>query len=300
MNPVQPSIFNYDDPRRFLLDWLVTRQSGDPTFSMRKWAREMDISHALLVMLLQGKRIIKLKHVPTFARNVQLDHREKNYFQALVELENVRSIEEESLARLRLRELNPTANVRTREVDEFEMISGWIHFALLALCDLESFDGSLAFFEACLKTKASVNEIRAAVARLESLQLLGRFPDGRYFATQTEVTTKNDHGRAAVKKYHSEISQLAARAVLEQDVTEREFQSMAVSVHRDQIPEVKKMLRKFRSELVEFLSARKGTEVYNVNLQFFRLTESPAAFARAEDEGVDTDSVPSSQGVLSC
>ena len=44
MNGKSPSIYAYQDARRFLLDWLVARQATEPTYSVRKWAREMDIS----------------------------------------------------------------------------------------------------------------------------------------------------------------------------------------------------------------------------------------------------------------
>jgi len=300
MNAARTSIFTYQEPRRFLLDWLVARQAAEPTFSVRKWAREMDISHALLVMLLQGKRGLKLKHVPILARGMSLANEEKTYLQALIELVNARSVEEEALARSWIRELNPEAQVRTREVDEFEMISSWLHFAILALCNVEGFGGDPAFFEKRLKSKASVTEIRAAVSRLESLGLLARLPDGRRFAPQAQVTTKNDRASSAVKKYHSEISLLASRAVLEQDVLEREFQSFALAVHQDQIPMVKEMIRKFRAQLVDAVGDRRGTDVYNVNLQFFRLTERPAEISRAEDEGVDTASTSVSAGEMSC
>lgn len=298
MNTKVPSIFAYEEARRFLLDWLVARQASEPKYSVRKWAREMDISHALLVMLLQGKRGIKLKHVSTLARGMNLGATEKTYLQALVELNDARSLEEASLARSWIRELNPEASIRTREVDEFEMISSWLHFAILALCSVEGFEGDAVFFERRLKSKASVSEIRAAVSRLLSLGLLARMPDGRIFETHQDVSTKNDRGNSAVRKYHSEISALASRAVLEQDVSEREFQSFAVSVHPDQVPMVKEMVRKFRSQLVEALASRKGTDVYNVNLQFFRLTERPAE--SAEDEGVDTASEPLSSGEMPC
>ena len=300
MNRPGPSIFDYQDPRRFLLDWLVARQSTEPGYSVRRWAREMDLSHALLLMLLQGKRGLKLKHVPVLARGMALSSDEKTYLQALVELVNSRSLEEESLAREWLRELNPSAQFRTREIDEFEVISSWLHFAILALCNVEGFSGDSAFFEKRLKSKATLAEIRSAVSRLESLGLLARLPDGRIFATQSDVTTKNDRGSEAVKKYHSEISRLAADAVLDPDVLEREFQSFALSVHRDQIPMVKEMIRKFRAQLVDAVGGRRGTDVYNVNLQFFRLTERPAETSLAEDEGVDTASTSVSAGEMPC
>jgi len=299
MKQGSPSIYDYQDPRRFLLDWLVARQATEPGFSVRKWAKKMALSHALLVMLLQGKRGLRLKHVPALSLGMDLTPAEKTYLQALIELAEAKSIEAETLARNWIRELNPGAQVRTREIDEFEMISSWIHFAILALCQTEDFDGTRTYFKKRLEPRATAVEVRAAVSRLFSLGLLGTLPNGKIFAAQSQVSTKNDRASAAVRKYHSDVSQLASQAVQEQDVLEREFQSLAIAVHRDQIPMVKEMIRKFRSQLVEALSERKGTDVYNVNLQFFRLTESPVEIAkrepRSEDEGADTVSHPLSQ-----
>ena len=300
MNQKVPSIFDYQDARRFLLDWLLARQSAEATYSVRKWAREMEISHTLLVMLLQGKRSLRLKHAPAFARGMSLESSQKTYLQALIELASSKSGEEEALARSWMRELNPSAQMRVQEIDEFELIASWIHFAVLALCDLESFDGTVLFFERQLKSKATVTQVRAAVTRLQSLGLIIQTTDGKIISSGTHVTTKNDRASSAVRKYHADVSRLAADAVLEQDVLEREFQAISLSVHQDQIPMVKEMIRKFRAELVEAVSTRQGTDVYQCNLQFFRLTERRTELPRAQDEGVDTVSTPLSQGELSC
>ena len=57
----------------------------------------------------------------------------------------------------------------------------------------------------------------------------------------------------------------------------------------EKIPLAKEMIRKFRTELEVALKSDRTREIYQVNLQLFRLTERSPEIVRAEDEGVDTE-----------
>jgi len=282
-----PSVFQYESAKHFLQDWLTQKQSADRKYSVRRWADDVKLSHSLLIMILQGKRALKLKHVPFFSGALKLSQSERLYFQALVELNDARSMEEKSLLSTWLKDLNPDGHARFTEVQEFEVISSWIHMAILACCELEGFDGSSKFIQKKLARHASLNEVQSALLRLESVGLIQKSPSGKWEATYAHVVTRNDVSSEAVKKYHCEISELAKQAVMTQSLDEREFQSFTVGVHPDQIPMLKEMIRKFRTQVVQALSERPGSDVYNVNLQLFRLTESPAQ--KPEDAGVDTE-----------
>ena len=56
-----------------------------------------------------------------------------------------------------------------------------------------------------------------------------------------------------------------------------------------QCPLAKEMIRRFRSQFTSAVGAEgDGDEVYQMNMNFFQLTESPA-IKMVEDEGVDTE-----------
>jgi uncharacterized protein (TIGR02147 family) len=272
------SVFQYRSASRFLLDRVVERQKADRRFSIRKWAKEMGFpSHSLLAMVLQGKRSLTLKQVPYLARGLGLSTPEKLFFQGLIQVENARTSEEKEWCETWLSELRPktVANDYVREIDEYLTIANWIHPALLALSDTrESFrDADEAIRK--LELDASNVEIRAAIERLSALGLLRKDSSGIYRATCERMTSRDDVANRGVREYHKQCATLAAERVEQQDVLEREFQSMAIAIPTSRLPLAKELIRKFRTQFSEAMSSEHCDQVYQMNLHFFRLTESP-------------------------
>ena len=286
------SIFNYASPRQFLLDTLSSKQKLDPEFSVRKWAKEMDLkSHTLLVMLLQGTRPLRVKHAAFLAKGLRLSSQEKLYLQALIQFEGAEDPEEKSLYELWLSDLNPGKEFRTKEVDEFMVISHWVHMAILAITQLRDFESSAQWIHARLKSKVEISEINAALTRLLSLGLLVKNKEGKLEATFNRVTTRDDVANAGARKYHQEVLKLAGQAIDKSPITQREAQSFVLSVSHDKIPLAKEMIRKFRAQFAQAIGSDAGSEVYQMTVQFFQLTESPTSKG-VEDEGVDTENNP--------
>ena len=295
---VSPSVFHYQDSKQFLRDWLSARQKIDSSFSVRKLAKTMEISHALLLMILQGKRSLKLKHLTVLNRGLHLPQTEKNYFQALIEFENAKTNSEKESLALWLRDLNPNPNFSLKIVDEFKSISSWVHMAILACSGLKKKINDPEEFVRRFKHKVNAQEIRSAVTRLEMLGYLKRDGDGSFQAVYQKLSTANDVVNEAVKTYHQKVSHLAAEMIEEQSVLEREFQSFALPIDLTKLPLAKEMIRKFRNDFYLAMKSDEATEVYHVNLQLFRLTERSPVMAQVEDESVDKTKTPSSVSIL--
>lgn len=282
------TVYNYEDPRQFLLDYLADRQKQDPEFSVRRWAREMGMnSHALLVMLLQGKRPLRVNHVPFLAKGMNLPSQERLYLQALIQFAAASSTEEKALCNLWLSDLNPGGGFRTKEVDQFLSISHWLYTAILAMTDLHGFDGTEESIARRLRGRVTVHEVRGALQRLLHMNLLERDSKGRLCATYQRTTTRDDIANEGARKYHRATSELAMDSVEEVPLDRREFQSFSMAVNHDKIPLAKEMIRKFRTQLAKAIASDAGDEVYQMNIQLFQLTESPA-HKSAEDEGTET------------
>ena len=300
MDRQPPLIFQYRNPRQFLLDTLAFRQSRDPKFSARSWAREMDISPSLLVMLMKGERPIRLRHVEFLKKGLSLSSQENFYFRALLQYSNADSPEEKHLCEVWLSQLNPGENFRVREVEEHTVLSQWIHLALIGLTYIDSFDGTAESAYELLGKKSTLPEIRSALIRLEDLGLIRKNENtGRLEASHTSISTQNDVTRNATHTYYRDMLRHGEQAITGQTLEEREFQCFSLAVHHSKIPLAKELIRHFRTQFVKAVGAREGADqLYHMNLQFFRLTESPTQTHRVEDEGArTTDSWPRSETI---
>ena len=93
-----PNIFGYQNPQKYLLDVLAYRQRMNSQFSARAWAREMGLTaHSLLIMLLQGTRPLRLKHVEFLTKGLSLSTIEHLYFRVLIQLSQADTHEEKQL-----------------------------------------------------------------------------------------------------------------------------------------------------------------------------------------------------------
>jgi uncharacterized protein (TIGR02147 family) len=283
-------IYNYQSSRQFLVDKVRELQATDPTLSVRALARKMGMkSHALLMMLLQGKRPLRVKHAASLAKGFDLSSQERLYLQALIQFDSADDVEERQLCQLWLSDLHPAAPAPVRELEEFELVSNWLHMAILALSLTVDFDPSAEAIARRFGEKTTVAEIRSALERLKSLGLIEYDSSGRFLPTSRSISTSDDVANAGARKYHRSVMHLADQALDSVALERREFQSFSLNIPDEKVPLAKEMIRKFRSQFAKAMAAEKTDHVFQMNIQFFQLTESPVRMGRAEDEGVESE-----------
>jgi uncharacterized protein (TIGR02147 family) len=267
------SVYSYDNPRLCLIDYLTYRQKQDSSFSIRRWSAEMGLkSHSLLAMLMQGKRQIRESHFQFLADGMNLTEDGRLYFGGIINYANAMSFEEKKLIALSLGELSQAEGFTIKEVEQYEVISNWVHMAILAMTDTKDFMGTEQEVKARLGDKVTLSEIRSAMIRLFDLKLIEWSEDGRLEATANRITSKNDEVNKGVRKYHKQVMDLAKDAIEEVPFEEREFQAFSMAICGDKVPVAKNMIRNFRKKLSQAVSGN-GDHVYQTNIQFFPLTK---------------------------
>lgn len=269
------SIYNYNDPRLYLLNSLEKKQEKNPGYSVRKWSKDMGLkSHSLLVMLLQGKRNLRVQHCEFLRKGLNLSKLEESYFQTLIQYQNAQSIEEKKLISTFLSDMNPGHDFKSKEVSEFIVISNWIYMAILAMTELKDFKGTEEEIFYLLGERVSKSEIRSAMIRLMDLELLTWKEGNKLCPTFNKITTRDDVKNDGAREYHRQVLDLAKEALVNDSVEDREFQSFAMAIPKDKIPLAKEMIRKFRAKLSKAVS-NNGDYVYQTSIQFFQLTRTP-------------------------
>lgn len=254
------------------MDFLASKQKEDSSYSVRKWARDMELKgHSLLVMLLQGKRKLRIQHCEFLSKNMNLNSNERSYLQTLIQYNNATGIEEKKHIASLLGDLHPGENFKSQDVAEFTAIADWIHMAIMAMTELKDFKGTEEQIAVLLGGKVKITEIRSALIRLMDLKLLVWNEEGKLVPTLTELSTKDDVSSAGAREYHKQVMGLGIKAIDEQALEDREFQSFTMAVAKEKIPLAKEMIRKFRFKLTKAVSGD-GDNVYQTSIQFFQLT----------------------------
>lgn len=268
------SIYNYQCPRTYMLDYLTKRQSVDRSFSVRKWSKEMGLSsHTILNFLINGKRPFRLSHAQFLTKGFGLNSQESLYLKALIQFSEAKNIEEKEYHSLCLATLNPGKSFTSSTIENYQAISDWSFAAILSVCDLSNFDGTIEGIYSRLKSKLSINEVKSKLLTLKNIGLICLDQNNKIKPTYKKTTTSDDVHNEGVKKYHKSVAEQGIKAIDDQSLDEREFQSFAVSINKQKIPKIKQMIRKFIAQLETETQQDLTDEVYQFNIQFFRLTE---------------------------
>lgn len=259
------------DYRDYLKGALAEQFSQRPGYSLRAFARQAGISASHLSRVLNGKKDLSHDSARRIAMELNMPDHVQEHFLDLVSWHSADSHTKKLLTeRLSNREQN--SPYRTLEMDMFKVLADWYCLPLLELTQTKEFKSDIPWI--AKRLKISNLEVQTTIDRLISLQLLERDASGNLRTTNgTDVQTPNDIASVAIRKHHEQMTRKAAEALNEQDVEEREFQGMHLSFDPQNIRSAKKVIRDFIAKFEAEFKTVPGAEVYQLNMQFFRLTQ---------------------------
>ncbi|MEN9722681.1 MAG: hypothetical protein RJB38_667 [Pseudomonadota bacterium] len=269
-----PRIFDYSDPQSYLRDVLASKRQKNPSFSARAWAAQMGFSgHSLLMFFLTGRRQIRAAHVPKLLKGLKLSEDEARYFQALVHFASAKSTTEKEIFEGLLRQIHPEEKFSHVDLERFRLISSWLHMALLEMTQLEGFQADPAWIAKRLDGKATKHQIAEALERLQNLGLLKETEEGRLVKTHARLTTPSDRPSQAIREHHRQVLELAIESIESQSVDERVLNSCAMAIDVSKLDQAKALISEFRSKMAALMESPNAGEVYELSVQFFRLTK---------------------------
>ena len=260
----------YTNYRDFLQAELDKRKEINTYYSLRSFARDLGISAPRLSQVLSAKKGISAKAADDIADKLRLNKEDMDWFTSSVKAEHSRSQKEKKAFQERFQELQENATTFTNlQLEYFKVISDWYHYAILEMTHIEGFKSDLDWISETLNIDRE--KVREAINRLKSLELLEEV-NGKLVDRFVALMTPNDTPSDSLKKINSQLLKKANEAIYLQGVSEREISSNILSISKEDLPEFKKRIRKFRRNIDKDLSMNKKDTVYSLNIQFFNLT----------------------------
>ncbi|MGZ3694236.1 MAG: TIGR02147 family protein [Bdellovibrionota bacterium] len=246
-----------DAVRIYLQQEFQKKAEKNPRYSLRAFARLLDVDHATLSSMLSGKRKITSRSA-------------RNLLQSL----GVAPAEANALLVSELAESVSTPYFLVQQ-DAFASISEWYFDAILELVDVVG--GRLA--PDIMAAHLSISPAQATVARdtLVRLGLLVQSKKGLYQRSEQDSTNilDPDSTNAAMKRHQRTLAEKSVVAVDEITKTDRDHTSLCLAFDRADLPEAKALIAKFRKEFnKKFGKKRKPDSVYQLQVALFPLTKS--------------------------
>ena len=274
-SPVVLNLFYFESAIDYLKARFHNEKQANPQFSIRKWVAENTFgSHALLFMILNGKRKLSLKHVTAITQGFKFTSAERVFFQTLIQLEQAETEEEKQFFRTWLNELVPGRDHRLATLAHSQVMSDGIHAAIMVMTRIPQLDLSPQAIFKSFQSRYTLEQIAEALERLQNLGYLVQ-KEGRLQMTADSFTTLPDVTNKPIRLYHKQMAAWGAESIDQQEISERHFQSLTLAIPKKSIPLAKDLLQKFYNQFQTLLMKDQADEVYQLNLHFFRLTDAP-------------------------
>ncbi|MNK51262.1 hypothetical protein D3C87_701600 [compost metagenome] len=245
-----------DDEKSYFRLWLqrqfTERCKRNARYSLRAFAKALDIDASSLSQILGGKRPLSKKSMQAICQKLSAAPQDLHHM-GLLKLE----IADESFLQVNL--------------DTFSVISDWYHYAILELTYVSGFKADAKWI--AKKLSITVEEAKSAVDRLKRLELLleengSLVKSSKFLTNQSAVNTS-----AAHRELQKQVIEKALVAIEDCDPEDKDITSMTMAIDKKNIAKARELTRKFRRDLCALLEEGEQTEVYNLGIQLYPVTK---------------------------
>ncbi len=247
---------NLDNKQEMFRLWLqkqfTDRCKKNSKYSLRSFAKYLNIDPSTLSQILNGKRKISIK--------------------ATQDLCNKLSATTNELQRFGLLEgqLDTDLNYQQLNLDMFSVISEWYHYAILELTFISGFKSDPKWIAKQLSI--TVHEAQSAIERLKRLGLLleennNLIKSSRRLTNYGSINTSQAH-----KELQRQILAKAQIAIDECPQEQKDITSMTMAIDPKNLDKAKLLIRNFRRELCELLEDGDQEIVYNLGIQLYPIS----------------------------
>lgn len=263
------------DYRQILQKELTSRCEQNPRYSLRAFARDLQLSPSRLSEILNKKQGLSRKAASKIAGILGYGEKEAQNFCDLVSVHHARSPKERESAHLRLLkssfEKQQDDEVYHLQLDAFKIISDWYHLGILELLKSKGFKSDPKWI--ARRLGIPLIQVELAIERLLRVKLLKK-QDGAFVAVQEDGWVPGGIPSASIRKFHRQVLEKAIQAMSMQPVQERYFSTRFLTLDRADLPEAFEAIQKFQHRFCDQIQGDKPRELlYCISMQLFKIVE---------------------------
>lgn len=282
-----PNILDYENYRRYLRDWYGWMKETRPGFSYRtfsKWAGFKSPNQLLLII--EGKRNITAQTMGAFTKVLKLKRRERHYFEILVNMNQADTPESKANYVVEMANYFKKYKNNLRE-SQYDYLTRWYYPVIREMVTTRWFRNDRRAISKRIGHRVSPMHVDEAIDKLINLGLILKDRNGDLKQAEAVVSTGAETQAAASYFYHDQMMKLALDALREQMPDERNFSAITLACRKEDVGEIAQMLNDCRRQILTYLEGRgkvKDDDVYQLNLQLFRVTDGKGVKEGGVDE----------------
>ncbi len=262
-------IFQYSSHRTFLRDTLAERIGRNSAYSLRGFAKSLEVSPALLSQVINGKRNLSFHCSLKVARKLGLGPSETEYFCLLSQFESETDPEARASITDRLNLLNPQRKTTDLSIDVFTAISEWYHIPILVMTDLPPEE----FAPRRIARRLGITEVEvvSAIDRLERLGLLENL-NGRYKRVHDNPIFSSQTASQALRHFHRQMLGRAIQSLEQQTPLQKYVGSETFAFDINGLRQFERMAEEFFAKTIALARGQKRKHaVYHLGMQLFEI-----------------------------
>lgn len=243
------------DGRLLLLKHFQERKNRNTSYSLRAFARDMQVSVSALSQYLSRKRDLSKSNKMNILNRLQFSPLERQIF--LERKPGSKSDQAKALL----------------SEDLFNAIGDWISFALLSLAKI-NYDADPQGLSKRLAVDTTT--VQRALERLIRLKLI-QIKNHKLKRTENSFSTTDDIPSQAIRKFHLSALQKAQEALADEPIERRDYTAMVFPASTKNMNEIKKILRSAQNRIAKLAHTNDADDVFVMAMQYFPLTAKGAS-----------------------
>ena len=251
-----------------LKEELANRCERNPRYSVRAFARALQIDAGALSRILAGKQVPSYKLSKQLMDALDMNQAEQRLFlSSLADVQKARGLERLSPVFAAFDQAFPEQ--REFSIDVYRVIADWYHIAIMELTFVEGFQPTARWVAKQLGISAV--EAQLALDRLLELGLLEK-KGTKVIKSAKQLTTADKHlTTPALRKNQRQLLEKAIDSLENDPIDSRNVSSMTMAIDPSKLPAAKEMIREFNRKLCAFLEDGKKKRVYNLGIALYPL-----------------------------
>ncbi len=233
---------------------LSKRIQKNPSYSLRAFAKDLDINDSTLSKYISGKRKISPQKIIALGKKLGLNDK------------SLTEIASNGNNLLNKNEINLS-------VEKFNLMSEWYFDAIIEIIKTDS---SMDLKSIAKKLKITQVQTNSAVKQLIDLKVISQTENGFICHQEKSLMAFHDNKftSEALKNYQEQILNLSKRALKNDPRKKRNHTSHIIAVSNEILPEIIKKIQKFQHELADYIEEHEAPKDDVMAMQFtlFKLT----------------------------
>jgi uncharacterized protein (TIGR02147 family) len=250
--------------RRRMRSDLEIIQQKNPGYSLRAFAKKLEIQASNLSAFLNGKRNLSKASLETVTRTIFTNPEERKYILARIN---------ESSAQVRRSEkelLTVLADTSSLTEDEFLQLGDWYFYAIRTFLSLKKGPRTLEGLAEVLKLP--LTRLEQALETLLRLGLITKAGNGTFHRTHKHIATPDSEKLSPKthelkKRIHQQHIERALNSLMKDDPTIRDITWVNIPSDPKKLPQAREIIRKFQDDMILLLESEETSVPYRLTVQ---------------------------------